>query len=59
PPEEVHTVDAEYPLFGLEAERFAAAVLDGAEPFITPEETLANHRLMDRIQAMIRSGSLA
>ncbi|MEO0965507.1 MAG: Gfo/Idh/MocA family oxidoreductase [Planctomycetota bacterium] len=56
PTERVLTVDAEHPLFGLEAEAFAATVLDGKEPFITPEETLANHRLMDRIQSMIRAG---
>jgi predicted dehydrogenase len=57
PAEQVHAIDADLPLFGLEAEAFAAAVLDAAEPFITPEETLANHRLMDRIQAMIQAGA--
>lgn len=57
PPEEVHKVSADYPLFGLEAEAFAATVIDGAEPFITPAETLANHRLMDRLKAMISAGA--
>ncbi|MEM6334349.1 MAG: Gfo/Idh/MocA family oxidoreductase [Planctomycetota bacterium] len=57
PPEQTHQVSADHPLFGLEAEAFAAAVLDNAEPFITPRETLANHRLMDRLKAMIRAGA--
>jgi len=56
PGEQVHRVDADYPLFGLEAEAFADAALDGKPPFITRAETIGNHRVMDRLRAMIRAG---
>jgi len=56
PGERVHRIDADHPLFGLEAEAFAAAALDGRPPFIAEAETIGNHRVMDRLKAMIRAG---
>lgn len=48
------TVDAPCPLYGMEADAFAAAVRGDAEPFITPEQSLTNMRLLDELRKMIR-----
>jgi predicted dehydrogenase len=53
PPRETCFVDAGMDLYALEADAFAAAVLDGKEPFVTADETLANMRVLDEIRRQI------
>jgi predicted dehydrogenase len=50
PPRQTHTVDTDGELYGLEADAFAAAVLDGAPPFVTPQDTLGNQRVLDELR---------
>ena len=50
PPRQTHTINAEMDLYGIEADAFAASVLDGAPPFITEPETLCNMRLLDQFR---------
>jgi len=40
-------------LYTIEADAFAACVLDGAEPFVTAEQTLTNMRTLDEIRRQI------
>ncbi len=47
------TVDAGKPLYGLEADAFAACVLDGATPFVTAEQSLGHMRLLDTLRDKI------
>lgn len=41
--------DADQPLYALEADAFARAVLDGEKPFMAPEESIGNARVIDEI----------
>lgn len=45
--EEVMAVIEDRPLYALEADAFAAAVQGKAPPWIAPEDTLGNLRLLD------------
>ncbi len=49
--EEVVKVDEPRPLYAVEADAFAASVLDGAEPWVGKEDTLGNMRVMDALRA--------
>ena len=40
-------------LYAIEADAFAATVLDGADPFVSSSETLANMRTLDEIRRQI------
>jgi predicted dehydrogenase len=42
PPRDVRTVDANGELYGIEADAFAATVLDGAPPAVTGQHTIGN-----------------
>jgi len=53
PPRELRTVDAGADLYGIEADAFAAAVLDGAAPFISQRESLANMQVLDKMRAQL------
>lgn len=44
-------VDAGGPLYGLEADEFAATVLDGAAPAVSKSDTLGNMRVLDTLRA--------
>jgi predicted dehydrogenase len=51
PPRETITVDADRQLYALEADDFAASVMDGAAPRVPRELTLNNMRTLDAIRA--------
>ncbi|MEX0886082.1 MAG: Gfo/Idh/MocA family oxidoreductase [Phycisphaeraceae bacterium] len=50
PPRQVFEVDAARPVFALEADDFAAAVLDGAEPTVGREDSLGNMRVLEAMR---------
>lgn len=56
-PKETFTFDAPSELFGLEADDFAAAVLDGAPVRVPPAETLANMRVLDEMRKQVGTKS--
>jgi predicted dehydrogenase len=53
PPRQTHHVDAGMDLYAIEADAFAAAVLDGATPFKTPDESLTTMRILDDIRRQV------
>lgn len=53
PPRQTIDVDAPAPLFGLEADAFAAAVLDGAPLPVTKQDTLGNMQLLDDLRSQL------
>jgi predicted dehydrogenase len=53
PPRVTHRVDSQVDLFAHEADEFAAAVLDGKPLRVTPEDTLANCRVLDQMRQQI------
>jgi len=53
PPRVTCTVDANVDLYGLEADDFAATVLDGAPPVITEADTLGNMAVLDEMRRYI------
>lgn len=53
PPRQVHRVSAESELYALEADDFAAAVLDGALVRVSREDTLGNMRVLDEMRRQI------
>lgn len=46
-------IEAPMDLYALEAEAFAAAVQDGAEPWLTKADTLGNIRVLDQLRSQI------
>ncbi len=46
-------VDSPGPLYGLEADAFAAAALDGAIPAITEADTMGNMRVLDELRRQV------
>jgi len=46
-------VDADVPLYALEADDFAAAVFDGAPPAISEADTVGNMRVLDELRKQI------
>ena len=53
PEADTHEFDAPAPLYGMEADDFAAAVLDGAAPRVTRDDTLGNMRVLDEMRRQI------
>ena len=53
PPRETRTVNVDGELYGMEADAFAAAALDGEAPFVTPEDTLGNQKVLDELRRQI------
>ncbi|MBI1336668.1 MAG: gfo/Idh/MocA family oxidoreductase [Phycisphaera sp.] len=49
---ETFTVEADRPLYAYEADDFAAAVLDGARPAVTREDSLANAHVLDEMRRL-------
>jgi predicted dehydrogenase len=54
PPRETRLVDANMELYALEADDFAAAVLDGKPPAVSAVDTLGNMAVLDEIRRQIR-----
>ena len=53
PPRQVFEVDAARPAFALEADDFAAAVLDGAEPAVSRDDSLGNMRVLETMRQQV------
>jgi D-xylose 1-dehydrogenase (NADP+, D-xylono-1,5-lactone-forming) len=53
PPRQTLTTNAPAPLYGMEADDFAAAALHGAAITVTPSNSLGNMRLLDQIRRQI------
>jgi predicted dehydrogenase len=53
PPKQEITVDAELELYALEADDFAATVLDSASPRVSRTDTVGNMRVLDEIRKQI------
>ena len=53
PPRQTLTVDAGGDVFGVEADDFAAAVLDGRPPRVSRQDTMGNMQLLDRFRRQI------
>jgi predicted dehydrogenase len=53
PPPVIHSITDARPLYGIEADAFAAAVLDGAPPYGTSADSLGNMRVLDTIRRQI------
>jgi predicted dehydrogenase len=56
PPRQDINVEADRELYALEADDFAAAVLDGAPPRVTRADTLGNQRALDDVRRQIGLG---
>jgi predicted dehydrogenase len=56
PPRQTITADATGPLYAMEADDFAAAVLDGVPPAVSRANSLGNMRLLDQIRRQIGLG---
>jgi xylose dehydrogenase (NAD/NADP) len=54
PPRETFSVDTGGDLYGVEADDFANAVLDGKPPRISAAETLGNMRVLEELRRQIR-----
>lgn len=50
---ETFTTHADKPLYALEADAFAEAVLDGAPPFMSPEESIGNAKVIDALRKQV------
>jgi len=53
PDEQAHRVDADRPLFALEADDFTAAVQDGATPVISEQDSLGNMRVLEELRRQV------
>ncbi len=53
PPRETHAVEVDRPLYALEADDFAAAVLDGAPPSVTRQDSVGNMRVVEQLRQQV------
>jgi len=53
PPRQTFAVDAEIDVFGVEADDFAASVLDGRPPRVSRQDTMGNMQLLDHLRKQI------
>jgi xylose dehydrogenase (NAD/NADP) len=53
PPRDVRKTESPANMYGIEADDFAAAALDGNNPRITREDTLGNMRVLDEMRGQI------
>lgn len=52
-PRQTHSISAHMDLYGIEADAFAASVLEGQPLFISEAETLCNMRLLDQFRRQL------
>ena len=52
-PRQTYTVDAGMELYGVEADAFAAAVLDGKEPFMSESDTIGTMRILEKFRRQL------
>ncbi|MGB7158727.1 MAG: Gfo/Idh/MocA family oxidoreductase [Tepidisphaeraceae bacterium] len=57
PPRQTRTVDVNAELYGLEADDFAATVLDGKSPAVSETDTLGNMSVLDELRRQIRAST--
>ncbi|MGE5609984.1 MAG: hypothetical protein ACM359_12070, partial [Bacillota bacterium] len=53
PPRETRSVDAGMDVYGLEADAFAAVILDGQTPWLDKHDTLGNMRVLDKMRQQL------
>jgi predicted dehydrogenase len=53
PPRDTRTVQTDQDLYALEADDFAATILDNKPPLMTPDESLTNMRLLDDLRRQL------
>jgi xylose dehydrogenase (NAD/NADP) len=53
PPRQTFTVDGGMDVFGVEADDFAASVLDGRPPRVSRQDTIGNMQLLDQLRRKI------
>jgi len=53
PPRVTHRVDSPLPLYGLEADAFAASVIDGTPPFVSEADTIGNMAVLDEMRRQV------
>lgn len=53
PPRKVRTFDAGMDLYGVEADAFAATVLDGQPPAVMPQETIGNMTVLQELRRQV------
>jgi predicted dehydrogenase len=53
PPRQTKTSTVDGDLYGLEADAFAATVLDGAPPAVSEQDTLGNQKVLDEVRRQI------
>jgi len=53
PPRQTFTVDAGIDVFGVEADDFAASVLDGRPARVSRQDTIGNMQLLDRMRKLV------
>jgi predicted dehydrogenase len=53
PPRQTFTVDAGMDVFGIEADDFAASVLDGRPPRVSRQDTIGNMQLLDQLRRKV------
>jgi predicted dehydrogenase len=53
PPRDVRTIDAGKELYALEADDFAATVLDGKPPMLTRQDTVGNMHILDEMRRQV------
>jgi D-xylose 1-dehydrogenase (NADP+, D-xylono-1,5-lactone-forming) len=56
PPREMFHVDAGADLYALEADHFAATILDGDRPLMTEQDSLGNMRVLDEMRRQVGVG---
>ena len=53
PPRDVRTVDSNGDLYGIEADHFAATVLDGEPPAVTAQHTIGNIAVLQKMRRQV------
>jgi predicted dehydrogenase len=55
PPRDVRTVKVEADVYGIEADDFAASVLDGKPPRVSASDTIGNMRAIEQLRRQVKA----